>query len=66
MVNLAIQQDLTPADENHFLIKLIEQFEEMLNLDLFKQSMAELDDLMAYWENMKKYAENLETSSSVA
>lgn len=54
LVNFVLKNDMDPKDKNNFYIVLLDQFVEMLNVNLFKMSEAELNNVQTYWENMNK------------
>lgn len=59
LVNFVIKSGIDIDDKNNFYIALLDQFVEMLELNLFKMSFEELNMLEGYWDSMNKYVKNM-------
>lgn len=55
LLNFVLKNGIDQQGKNNFYNALLEQFAEMLDLDLFKMSFEELEVLEGYWKNMNKY-----------
>ena len=55
LLNFVLKNGMDPQEENNFLNALLGQFAEMIDLNLFKMSLEELEVLEGYWKNMNNY-----------
>lgn len=65
-LNKVLKQGLDMDDKASFDVLLLHQLEEMEQIDLFSQNMAELETLQIYWQGMNELTKNLENNKSVA
>lgn len=59
-LNKVLKQGLDMDDKASFDVLLLHQLEEMEQVDLFRQNMAELEALQIYWQGMNKLIKELE------
>jgi len=59
LLNFVLKNGIDRQGKNNFYIALLDQFAEMLDLDLFKMSFEELEVLEGYWKNMNKYVREI-------
>lgn len=59
LLNYILKNGFDKKDENSFYSALLDQYVELLNLNLFELSNQELDDLEYYWENMNSYIKDI-------
>ncbi|UNT53610.1 hypothetical protein [Lysinibacillus capsici] len=64
LLNFILKNDVDKNDSNNFYVSLLQQFSEMLNVDLFKMSNVELDNVRSYWENMNDYIKGITKEKS--
>lgn len=55
LVNFIIKSGIDKNDKNNIYVALLDQFVEMLDINLFKMSFEELEVLDGYWTNMNSY-----------
>jgi Bacterial epsilon antitoxin len=55
LLNFVLKNGMDPQEENNFYNALLDQFAEMIDLNLFKMSLEELEVLEGYWKNMNNY-----------
>lgn len=55
LLNFVLKNGMDPQEENNFYNALLDQFAEMIDLNLFKMSLEELEVLEGYWKNMSNY-----------
>lgn len=46
-------------EENSFLMKVLYQFEEIMDINLFKKDFYELKEIEDYWDNMNKFMDEV-------
>ena len=59
LLNFVLKNGIDQHGKNNFYNALLDQFAEMLDLDLFKMSFEELEVLEGYWKNMNKYVREI-------
>lgn len=59
-LNKVLKHGLDMDVQTHFDFFLLHQLEEMEQVDLFSQNMAELETLQIYWQGMNKLIKELE------
>lgn len=64
LLNFILKNGIDKNDSNNFYVSLLQQFSEMLNVDLFKMSNVELDNVKSYWENMNDYIKGITKEKS--
>jgi len=64
LLNFILKNGVDKNDSNNFYVSLLQQFSEMLNVDLFKMSNVELDNVKSYWENMNDYIKGITKEKS--
>lgn len=64
LLNFILKNGVDKNDSNNFYVSLLQQFSEMLNVDLFKMSNVELDNVKSYWENMNNYIKGITKEKS--
>lgn len=55
LLNFILKSGIDKNDSHNFFVNLLQQLSEMLNVDLFKMTIDELDNVKAYWDNMNNY-----------
>lgn len=64
LLNFILKNDIEQNDKNNFYVNLLHQFSEMLNVDLFKMTNVELDNVKAYWDNMNNFIKGITKEKS--
>jgi len=64
LLNFILKNDIDKNDNNNFYVNLLNQFSEMLNVDLFKMTIVELDNVKAYWDNMNNFIKGITKEKS--
>jgi len=59
LLNFVLKNGMDPQEENNFYNTLLDQFAEMIDLDLFEMSFEELEVLEGYWKNMNNYIKEI-------
>jgi hypothetical protein len=59
-LNKVLKQGLDMDDKASFDVLLLHHLEEMEQIDLFSQSLSELETLRIYWQGMNKLIKELE------
>lgn len=59
-LNKVLKQGLDMDDKASFDVLLLHHLEEMEQIDLFSQSLSELETLQIYWQGMNKLIKELE------
>lgn len=59
-LNKVLKQGLDMNDKSSFDVLLLHHLEEMEQVDLFSQNMAELETLQIYWQGMNEITKELE------
>jgi len=59
LLNFVLKNGMDPREENNFYNALLDQFAEMIDLNLFKMSLEELEVLEGYWKNMNNYIQEI-------
>ena len=59
-LNKVLKQGLDMDDKASFDVLLLYQLEKMEQIDLFSQSLSELETLRIYWQGMNKLIKELE------
>ncbi|KOS64459.1 hypothetical protein FJQ98_12100 [Lysinibacillus agricola] len=59
LLNFVLNNGMDRQDKNKFYNVLLDQFVEMLDLDLFEMSFEELEVLDGYWTNMNSYIKEI-------
>ncbi|MGE7954770.1 hypothetical protein [Lysinibacillus xylanilyticus] len=65
LLNFVLKNGIDRQDKNNFYNVLLDQFVEMLDLDLFKMSFEELGVLDSYWTNMNSYIKEITMDSKI-
>jgi len=64
LLNFILKNGVDKNDSNNFYVSLLQQFSEMLNVDLSKMSNVELDNVKSYWEDMNDYIKGITKEKS--
>ncbi|MED0665608.1 hypothetical protein P4T04_04670 [Bacillus badius] len=64
LLNFVLKKGIDTSDNKNFYANLLEQFSEMRNMNLFKMTNEELDNVRAYWENMNNYIKGITKEKS--
>lgn len=64
LLNFILKNEIDKNDKNNFYVNLLHQFSEMLNVDLFKMTNVELDNVKAYWDNMNNFIKGITKEKS--
>jgi len=59
LLNFVLKNGMDPKEKNNFYNTLLDQFAEMLDLDLFEMSLEELEVVRGYWRNMNHYVQEI-------
>jgi len=59
LLNFVLKNGMDPKEKNNFYNTLLDQFAEMIDLDLFEMSFEELEVLEGYWKNMNNYIKEI-------
>lgn len=59
LLNFVLKNGMDPQEKNNFYNALLDQFAEMMDLNLFKMSFEELEVLEGYWKNMNNYIKEI-------
>ncbi|MEY2369579.1 hypothetical protein [Lysinibacillus capsici] len=59
LLNFILKNGIDKNDSNNFYVNLLQQFSEMLHINLFKMTNVELDNVKAYWDNMNNYIKGI-------
>lgn len=59
LLNFVLKNGMDPQEKNNFYNTLLNQFAEMIDLNLFKMSFEELEVLEGYWKNMNNYIKEI-------
>jgi len=59
LLNFVLKNGMDPKEKNNFYNTLLDQFAEMIDLNLFKMSFEELEMLEGYWKNMNLYVREI-------
>lgn len=59
LLNFVLKNGMDPQEKNNFYNVLLDQFAEMIDLNLFKMSFEELEVLEGYWKNMNNYIKEI-------
>jgi len=59
LLNFVLKNGIDRQEKNNFYNALLDQFAEMIDLNLFKMSFEELGVLEGYWKNMNKYVREI-------
>jgi DNA repair protein RadC len=59
LLNFVLKNGIDRQDKNNFYNALLDQFAEMIDLNLFKMSFEELEMLEGYWKNMNHYVQEI-------
>lgn len=59
LLNFILKNEIDKEDKGNFYIALLNQFVEMLDLNLFEMPFEELEALEKYWENTNKYVKEV-------
>lgn len=59
LLNFVLKKGINLNDNKNFYANLLHQLSEMLNVNLFKMSIEELDNVRTYWENMNNYIKEI-------
>lgn len=59
LVNFVFKNGIDKDDKNNLYATLLEQFSNMLALNLFKMSFEELNALESYWKSMNTYTKDI-------
>lgn len=59
LLNFVLKNGIDWQDKNNFYNALLDQFAEMIDLNLFKMSSEELEVLEGYWKNMNHYVQEI-------
>lgn len=59
LLNFVLKNGIDPQEKNNFYNTLLNQFAEMIDLNLFKMSFEELEVLEGYWKNMNNYIKEI-------
>ncbi len=59
LLNFVLKKGINQNDNKNFYANLLHQLSEMLNVNLFKMSIEELDNVRTYWENMNNYIKEI-------
>lgn len=55
LLNFVLNNEIDRQDKNNPYNVLLEQFGEMLDINLFELSLEELEVINGYWKNMNSY-----------
>jgi len=59
LLNFVLKNGIDRQEKNNFYNALLDQFAEMIDLNLFKMSFEELEVLEGYWKNMNHYVREI-------
>ncbi|PFX53374.1 hypothetical protein [Bacillus toyonensis] len=64
LLNFVIKKGIDSTNNKNFYACLLEQFSEMLNVDLFKMTNEELENAHSYWEKMNNLTKEITKDKS--
>lgn len=60
LLRFLVNKDLSENEEKQlFLTKILYQFEEIMDINLFDKGLDELKDIEKYWDNMNKFIDEV-------
>lgn len=65
LLNFVLNNGMDLQDKNNPYNVLLDQFVEMLDINLFEMSFEELEVLEGYWTNMNSYIKEITKAKSV-